>query len=219
MIDIQSNIQPKPINEVRKSRIGRTMTDGQLKEAMAITNICRNTICKSGTFTEKLTDYAHAFARTERFDAIRGETIIRDVFEARYGQNMNQMLEGFKEREANLPKNATRIALDHARGVGSLISDAETMPFYLAYDIEGRNCAHTLGITEVSAKDLMKTAFRNAEKQELYEWGKALEKEHHLPVREAARAEYATTARSKSASKSVSKAAKPARAAKPRARA
>lgn len=77
------------LTAARESFSGKTMTNGQLKEAIAIADILHGEIHRSGSFIEKLTDYAHAYARGERFDAMRAETMVRDVYTATRGQSMN----------------------------------------------------------------------------------------------------------------------------------
>ena len=83
-----------------------------------------------------MTDYAHAFARSEKFDAMKGETIIRDVFTAQYGRTMNATRETLLEREKNLPEDTPELALQSARQTLEAISTGETEPFYKAYDRE-----------------------------------------------------------------------------------
>ena len=73
------------LDVARESFSGRLLTNAQFEEAMAITGIIRREIQNSGSFKEKLGDYAHAFARTEKFDVMKAETIIRDLFKARTG--------------------------------------------------------------------------------------------------------------------------------------
>ena len=192
--------EAKP-HDVRNGFTGKTLTNGQFDEAWAISGIMERSIGKTGSFIEKLGDYSHAFARTEKFDQLKGETIIRDVFKDRYGQSMNQMREELLSRESNLPKQARTEALEQARRIERLISEGETRPFYRAYDSAAHTLSEHLGITETGAKELMKTAYREAEGKELYETGKALEKAYHEPAREAAKQQRAPN-RSQSQSRS-----------------
>ena len=173
--------------EARNSFTGKTLTASQFDEAWAIADVMQRGIGKTGSFREKLTDYAHAFARSERFDALKGETIIRDIFAARYDQTMNQTREGFLERENKLREAGQDQALHHARSIEGMIKEGETMPFYRAYDHAAVSMAVQHNITETGAKELMKTVYREVEGKELYESGKAMEKAHHEPVREAER--------------------------------
>ncbi len=176
------------IADARHSFTGKSLTESQFAESWALAGVMARNIRSSGSFHEKLTDYAHAFARSERFDAVKGETIIRDIFKARFGVTMNQMREGFQQREAEVQGSAREQALVHARSIETLISEGETMPFYRAYDQASAKFAESLGITQATAKTLMKAAYREVEGRELYETGKALEDKHHRPKVEAEQA-------------------------------
>ena len=174
--------------EARRSFTGKSLTDSQFAESWALAEVMVQTIRASGSFNDKLTDYAHAFARSEKFDAVKGETIIRDIFKARYGQTMNQMREGFVKREAEVKDSAREPALVQARSIGKLIVDGETMPFYRAYDQASAKLAEEFGITQSAAKTMMKEAFREVEGKDLYQAAKALEDQHHRPKVEAEQA-------------------------------
>lgn len=173
------------ITQARQSYTGSKLSDSQFDESWAVAEIMHRGIRKSGSFREKLTDYSHAFSRGEKFDAMKGEVIIRDQFKARYGETLNQMREKLKAREADIPLSGQEQALDHARMIEPLIRDGETMPFYRAYDQVGGALAEKLNITETGAKSLMADTYSKNEGRELYETGKALEKKYHEPVREA----------------------------------
>ena len=175
------------IAKARNSFTGKNLSDTQFDESWALAGIVNRAIQKTGSFYEKLEDYSHAFARGEKFDQVKGKIIIRDIFKARYGQTMNQMREGLKEREASLPDAARTQALDQARQIEPLVRDGDTMPFYRAYEHAGRALADTLNITETGAKDLMKSTYNEVEGRDLYDAGKAVEKQFHDPVREAER--------------------------------
>ena len=178
------NIQ-EPAIETRQGSTGKKLSDSQYDESKSVAEIMQRGIRKNGKFREKLTDYSHAFARGEKFDAMKAEMIIRDQFKEQYGETMNQMRLALKERQENLPETAGRDALEYARMIEPLIRDGETMPFYRAYDYVGGALAEKLNITETGAKELMTTAFREIEGRELYEFGKALEKKFIVPEREA----------------------------------
>lgn len=106
------------------------MTETQLKQAVAIADTMHAEIQHSGSFIEPLTDFGHAFARSEKFDAMRAEKMIRDVFSATRGQSMNQMREGLTAAEESLPDIAKTRALDCAESIGGLIQAAPTHPIY-----------------------------------------------------------------------------------------
>ncbi len=185
-------VDPKRL-EAQGSFTGKTLTAGQFDEAWAVAGVMEREIRKSGSFREKLTDYSHAFARSEKFDQMKGETIIRDIFTARYGETMNQMREGLKARETNLQDIAQDQALHHAKSIEGMIKDGATMPFYRAYDHAAVQMAEQHNITEIGAKTLMKDAFARTEGRELYDASKELEKQFHEPKRDAARAERQAT--------------------------
>jgi len=181
------------IGDARETFTGKRLTTSQFEESWALAGVVEREIRKSGSFKEKLGDYAHAFSRTEKFDPMKAETIIRDQFRARYGETMNQMREGLMGREQKLDKSAVEAAIAHARDVGRLIKEGETMPFYRAYDDRAVQLARELKITESGAKTLMKDSFREQEGKELYDWGKAIEKEFHTSKMEAEKAEREAT--------------------------
>lgn len=172
--------------EARQSFAGRNLTTSQFDEAWALSGIVAGEIHKSGSFRDKLSDYAHAFARNERFDTLKGEDIVRDLFKERYGETMNQMREGLMSREADIEDAIVDDALIRARSVTDLIREAPTMPFYRAYDQAAVKMAQDHGITEAGAKEMMKAAFASHEGRELYEAGKEAEELYHKPARREA---------------------------------
>ncbi|MEZ5804967.1 MAG: hypothetical protein R3E51_16270 [Rhizobiaceae bacterium] len=149
---------------------------------MAITGIVEREIRKSGAFKEKLGDYAYAFSRTEKFDPLKAETILRDLFKARTGQTMNQMREGFAERESKLTRAQTGQAYDHAIAVGKMIEEGNKISFHRAFNHQATQLAGQLGITDAGAKRLMKEEFKTAEADlDFYEWGKDIEERFYKP--------------------------------------
>ena len=171
--------------EARESFSGRLLTNAQFDEAIAITGIVEREIKKSGSFKEKLGDYAYAFARTEQFDAMKAETVIRDLFKVRTGQTMNEMREEYAKREENLPDPDRRLGLEYARAVGTMIEEGTRINFNRAFAHQAQELAGELKITDAGAKRLMKEEFAAAEKRELYDWGKDLEDKHYRPQIEA----------------------------------
>ena len=169
----------------RDSFSGRLLTNSQFDEAMSITGIIQREIKKSGAFKDKLGDYAHAFARSEKYDAMKAETVIRDLFKERCGQTMNKMREGLMEREQNLTDVQRKDALGHAREVSQMIEQGNKMPFHRAYAHQAQILADNLDITDAGAKNLMKDEFKNSEGKELYDWGKELEEKYYRPQIEA----------------------------------
>jgi hypothetical protein len=175
------------VAEARESFSGRLLSDAQFEEAMAVTGIVEREIRKSGSFKEKLGDYAYAFARTENFDAGKAETVLRDLFRARTDQTMNQMREELAEREAKLGEPARKSAYDFALAVGDMIEKGEKISFNRAFAHLGQELAGQLGITDAGAKRLMREEFKAAEGSELYDWGKELEEKFYRPQIDAER--------------------------------
>ncbi len=167
------------IRQVRAGETGKTLTASQFGEAWAIAGIMHQTIRKTGTFRDKLTDYAHAFARSERFDALLGETNVRNIFAERYGETMNDLRERLDANQEQLPEQAWAQSFDAAKSITPMIKQGETMPFYQAYDRAGRQLAKTLDITESGAKQLMKETYQEATGKDLYETCKAVEKQYY----------------------------------------
>lgn len=175
--------------EARQSYTGSRLTDQQFQEAWQIAGILHREIHHSGSFRDKLTDYAHAFARSEKFDAVKGETILRDIFAARYDQSLNQLREGLMAREAALQESSQNEALAYAHSIAKEIENTPDTPFYQAYDRAAVEMARAHDITEAGAKSLMKESYRADTGRELYEDGKAAEQEHHTPARAALNSE------------------------------
>lgn len=171
--------------DARESFSGRLLTDAQFDEAMAITRIIEREIAKSGSFKDKLGDYAYAMARTEKMDAVKAETTIRDLFKARTGQTMNQMREKLVEREEKLTKDARETAYRHAMRIGERVEVGDKMTFYRAYAFEAQELGAELGITDAAAKNLMRESFKESQKRELFEWGKELDETYFRPQIEA----------------------------------
>lgn len=177
------------VAQARESFSGRLLTDGQFTEAIVITGILEAEIKKSGTFKEKLGDYSHAFARTEKFDVMKAETTLRDLFKARTGQSMNQMREDLMDQEQELPEQAPEQAKQATREIRDMIKDGNKMPFYRAYDHQAAALADVLGVTNAGAKRLMTETFRAEADGELYDWGKELEEKYYRPQIEAEKQE------------------------------
>lgn len=183
---------------------GRGLTDAQFEKAWAISGILNTEIHSRGSFKEPLTDYAHVFARDEKFDALRGEAIVRDVYQGRYGQTLNQTREALKAKEEALPEHARARALACAETIGDLIQQAPTQPFYQAQDRASVTLSTEFGITQLTAKKLMAETFEAKHGKDLYRHAKDLEATHYKPVRDAEiAARKAETARTRSRSPSI----------------
>ena len=162
-----------------------TLTYQQMTEAEAITRIIDCCIHATGSFRDKLTDMSHAFARTERFDASRAESILRDFFVERYGMTMNQRREAPRETEAALRPEDRATALMHALTVERKVAqDGE--PFWRAYDRTATDLAEHFGITDMAAKTMMREAFQTDQGVELYDRCKDHEQKHTRQSEEGA---------------------------------
>ncbi|MEL7174139.1 MAG: hypothetical protein AAFN05_14385 [Pseudomonadota bacterium] len=169
----------------RNSAVGRTLTEAQFAEAWAIAGIMDDTIRATGTFRDKLTDMAHAYSRTQKFDTMKGEIILRGLYEARFGRSLNDYREQLKEREDGIDGSYAQTELEAARKVVSMIDGDDATPFYLAHDRQSARLADTLDITQAAAKRRMAEAYRSAEGRELYEDGKAAEVRSYKPEERA----------------------------------
>lgn len=176
----------------RESFSGRLLTEPQFEEAMAITGIIEREIQRTGTFKEKLGDYAHAFARTEKFEAMKAETILRDLFRERTGRSMNQMREALMAKEERLTPEDRQRGYQFAVGVGDMIrigntAEGRRMTFNRAYAYQAQVFSTELGITDTFAKSVMSAEFKVQRGTEFYDWGKSLEREFYRPQVEADR--------------------------------
>ncbi|MEL7281857.1 MAG: hypothetical protein AAGK79_15975 [Pseudomonadota bacterium] len=198
---------PHGHTDPRESFSGRILTDTQYGEAQAISGILHAEIHNSGTFKEKLGDYAHAFARTNRFDASRAETTLRDIFRAQHGMTMNEMREGLAAQEDQIRlDDPTVLQVKHAVSkIGTQIAEGDKINFNRAYSENAQGLAAEFGITNAGAKRLMVQVHRDETGGELYDWGKQLEDEHYRPQIEAERAERGSQSRSSQSSGSQSR--------------
>ncbi|MEL6919837.1 MAG: hypothetical protein AAFO77_02275 [Pseudomonadota bacterium] len=179
------------VAQARESYLGRLLTNAQFDEAMSITGILEAEIYKSGRFKEKLGDYAHAFARTERFDVMKAESTLRDLFKARVGQTMNELREGLAAREQEIRMDQpTRMHVKQATAkIATRIEEGDKITFNRAYAENAQDLATEFGITNAGAKRLMHEVHEDETGGQLYDWGKDLEEKHYRPQIEAEKAE------------------------------
>jgi hypothetical protein len=169
----------------RETFHGRGLTEGQLDDAIAYAGIVHREIHREGTFRDKLTDVAHAYARSERFDALKGEEVLRDVYEGLFGEKMNATRVAISEREEHVRRASDPAIALHADQVEQIIQDGPTQPFYKALDQSAISLANKLGITQSGAKELMAQSYETQHGVTLYARGKEVEAAFHKPVREA----------------------------------
>lgn len=181
MTEVQKNQPQNGLQEARESFSGRLLSDAQFDEAIAITGILEREIIKSGSFKDKLGDYSYAMARSERIDALKAETIIRDLFKMRTGQTMNQMREKLMEREDKLPSDAHDRAYSLTAQIGEVMEAGDKIAFHRAFSAKAQELGEALAITDAKAKTLMRESFKETEGRELIEWGKELDEQIFKP--------------------------------------
>lgn len=173
--------------QAREIFSARLLTDAQFEECVAITNIIGREIRKSGTFKEKLGDYSYAFSRSEKFDPMKAETILRDVFKARTGVSMNQLREKLVQGEQALTDQQRQKAYEGACQLGEIMERGDKLTFNRALSSEAQGLAKEFGVTDTAARRVMAEEFQAAEQTSLYEWGKELDEKIYRPQIEAER--------------------------------
>jgi len=166
---------------VRESFSARLLTDPQFDECMAITSIIGREIRHSGTFKEKLGDYSYAFARSQKMDAAKTETIVRDLFKERTGQTMNQMREKLINGEEKISDDQRQKAYQSACDIGGLMEQGNKLTFHRTLATQSQNLAKDFGITDKAARRIMSDEFNKAEGTRLYDWGKELDEQIFRP--------------------------------------
>lgn len=181
----QNTDETERIAQARESFSGRLLSDAQFDEAIAITRIIEREIDKTGTFKEKLGDYAYVYARSQRMDAQRAENILRDLYKERTGQTMNQLRETLMKHEEALSDTDLAQGYEHAVRIGERVERGDKMAFSRAYATEAQAMARKLGVTDSFARRVMTEEFQAAETMKLADWGKELDTQHFQPQIEA----------------------------------
>ena len=176
--------RPTAWMDARKSEVGTPMTEAEFDEAWDIAGILHREIHRSGSFFRKLEAYTRTYAGRDKINASREETILRDIYAARYGETLNETRERLLKAEEDLRQSGDNIALKMAYTIPALIEDNK-LPFYLAPDQAARSFAYQRGISESGAKKMMAEAFEQSQDRSLYEYGKELEAKYAAPVRKA----------------------------------
>lgn len=175
----------------RESFSGRLLNGTQFDEAIAITSIIDGEIQRSGTFREKMRDYAYAYSRNQKMDIQRAENIIRDLYKARVGETMNQTRERLMAREETLSDEDRVTGYEHAVRIGERVEHGDKIAFSRAYAAEAGAMAQNLGLTHNAARKIMAEEFEAAENVPLCDWGKELDAQHFQPQIEAEKEERA----------------------------
>ncbi len=182
------NAHHERLSKARESFAGRLLTDAQFSEAIHITEILEREIYKSGSFKDKLGDYAYAMGRSESMDPKRLETTIRDLYRERTGQTMFQLCENLKEREAAVQSQTQDIALNAAHEIEAMMANGNKMTFNRALSEKAQMVADEYGVRDNHAKKLMADAFVAEQRAtgveevvELRDWGKELDEKYYRP--------------------------------------
>ena len=178
----------KRIGESRESFSGRLLSERQFEDTTAIVGIVKRRIQEIGKFKDCLNDFANALARTERFDIMKADSIIRDQFKIITGVTMNQMREALMENEKKLfdrennPAEAERQkAYMAANSIGKMVEEGNKITFNRAYAYEASQLATELNITDIGAKKFIAETFEETENTKLHEWGKELDEKYYRP--------------------------------------
>lgn len=180
-------------DRILSSHTCKTLSVSQLRVVAAKVEILQSGIQKDGSFFQPLKMEAKSFAKAEDIDDLYAEAILRDAYKAICGKTLFATRTELLEREASWPKDANSAALEGIQAVKRMIVEAETMSAFQAMDQVSHTIAKTLEITENGAKRMMAATFEQTQGGELHEHLKTLEQTHHVPVRDAARAERSST--------------------------
>ena len=199
-------ILANPFERARESFSGRLLTEPQFDECMAINKIIGREIHRSGRFKDKLGDYSYAFARSEKFDVMKAETILRDLFKESTGQSMNQLRETLMKNEETITDDHRQLAYSRACDIAPMMEQGDKLAFHRALAEQAQDMAEELQITDTMAKRIMAETFEEAESTRLHDWGKELDEQYYRPQIEAAKQERkASQKKSKSRSRSRSR--------------
>lgn len=199
---MQHMYHPKEAERVAEARMSfsaRLLTERQFDDVMAITGILERRIEERGNFKDCLNDFSNAIARTERFDAVKADTIIRDLFKLRTGMSLNAMREAFlqKEKEQYDESGALRApvrekAYQAALDAGNMVETGNKITFHRAVSFEAAQLATELTVTHAAAKKMMEQSFEEMDGRALREYGEELEEKFYRPQIEALKNERST---------------------------
>lgn len=180
--------ETKRVGAARESFSGVLLSDRQYNDAMVLTGIIERRILETGAFKDPLSDFANAFARTERFDAMKADSILRDLFRSRTGMTMNQMREMLMDSERKLfdreqnPAEAQRQkAYMAANETARMVKEGTKMSFHRAFAHQAAGLARDLNITDAGAKKFIKEVFAETENQSFHDYGKTLDEKYFRP--------------------------------------
>jgi hypothetical protein len=176
----------------RESFSGRMLTNRLYADFEAVTKIIERGIHESGTFVDQLGDYSYAIARSQRFDAAKAETILRDLFRERTGQTMNQLREQLVQREENLTPTEKSRGLIYGAEIADILERGNKLTFNRVLAEQAERFGDELGITHAKARSIMAEAYEAVEDGSFYDWGKELDKRFFQAQVDAEKAERST---------------------------
>jgi hypothetical protein len=176
----------------RESFSGRMLNNRLHADFVAVTKIIERGIHENGTFVDQLGDYSYAIARSQRFDAAKAETTLRDLFRERNGQTMNQLREQLVKREESLTPAEKSRGLTFASEIASIIEVGDKLTFNRVLAAQAERYGDELGITHAKARGLMAEAFEATEGRSIYDWGKELDQRFFQAQVDAEKAERST---------------------------
>lgn len=178
--------------ETRESFSGRMLTNRLYADFVAVTKIIERGIHESGTFVDQLGDYSYAIARSQRFDAVKAETILRDLFRERTGQSMNQLREQLTKREESLTPSEKSRGLIYGAEIADILERGHKLTFNRVLAEQAERYGDELGITHAKARSIMAEAYEAVEDGSFYDWGKELDKRFFQAQVDAEKAERST---------------------------
>lgn len=182
MNTIYEPIDTGMIAECRDGFSTRLLTDPQFEEFVSICAILNREIHKSGSFIEKLENYAFTISRSEKgINAGKADTIIRDLFKGLFGQSMDQMRKALQKNEEELGEDALANVYDYAIETLKMIEEGDKIAFHRAYAHQAALMATELSITDLAAKKLMSEQYELQEGHAFYEAGKQVEDKFYIP--------------------------------------
>lgn len=186
MNTIYEPIDTGVIANCREGFSTRLLTDPQFEEFVSICMILNREVHKSGSFIEKLENYAFTISRSEKgINAGKADTIIRDLFKGMFGQSLDQLRKALQKTEEELSEEALANAYDYAIETLKMIEEGDKIAFHRAYAHQAALMATELSITDLTAKKLMSEQYEVQEEYAFYEVGKQVEEKFYTPQIEA----------------------------------
>ena len=186
MNTIYEPIDTGVIANCREGFSTRLLTDPQFEEFVSICMILNREVHKSGSFIEKLENYAFTISRSEKgINAGKADTIIRDLFKGMFGQSLDQLRKALQKTEEELSEEVLANAYDYAIETLKMIEEGDKIAFHRAYAHQAALMATELSITDLTAKKLMSEQYEAQEEYAFYEVGKQVEEKFYTPKIEA----------------------------------